>query len=472
MKRILSGITPSGDGTLHIGNYLGAVKQFIDMARTNECFLFVADFHALTTIQNKGQLQNNVQSLILNELALLKGFLTPEEFDRLVFYRQSDLEGLHPELQTILNNVTPLGLLKRAHAYKDKLQKETAEDDINVGLFSYPILMASDILLYKPDLVPVGKDQKQHVEIARDVGERFNRIYNKQVFKLPEPFIPESVATILGTDGKRKMSKSLGNIISIFESEDTIKKQVMGTYTDPTRAHATDVGHVEGNIVFTYLDFFGDKTKVDEMKMAYTKGQIADVDVKEYLYESLLSYFKNARGAYEELKNNPELVKKILANGKEKAMSVAEITMKEVRETVGLTNAYSIQNAKKSTITIDDFAAIDIRVGKVESAEHVEKSEKLIRLHVDFGPDFAKATTGQRKRIIFTGVRQYGYTADDFIGKQFFFIVNLQYRKMMGEESQGMIMAVDGLELPFGKHGDVKPIFVSGEGLPIGSRIR
>ncbi|MFZ2025589.1 MAG: tryptophan--tRNA ligase [Microgenomates group bacterium] len=456
MKRILSGITPSGDGSLHIGNYLGMVKQSIEMARENECFLFVADFHALTTIQNKGQLQKNVESLILNELALLKGFLTPEEFDRLVFYRQSDLEGFHPELQTILNNVTPLGLLKRAHAYKDKLQKDITEDDINVGLFSYPILMASDILLYKPDFVPVGKDQKQHVEIARDVGERFNHIYKKQVFKLPEAFIPDSVATVLGTDGKRKMSKSLGNIISIFDSEDTIKKQVMGTYTDPTRAHATDVGHIEGNMVFAYLDFFGEKAKVDEMKTSYTKGQIADVAVKQYLYESLLVYFKNARDSYEELKNNPELVKGILSKGKEKAMAVAESTMKEVRETIGLSNAYSIQKGKKSTITIDDFAAVDIRVGKVESAEHVEKSEKLIRLHIDFG--------NLGKRVIFTGVRQYGYTADSFIGKQFFFIVNLAPRKMMGEESQGMIVAADDK--------DNKPVFLSGSDLPIGSRIR
>lgn len=456
MKRILSGITPSGDGTLHIGNYLGAVKQFIEMARTNECFLFVADLHALTTIQNKGQLQKNVEALILNELALLKGFLTPEEFDRLVFYRQSDIAGIHPELQTILNNVTPFGLLKRAHAYKDKLAKETAEDDINLGLFNYPILMAADILLYKPDLVPVGKDQKQHVEIARDVAQRFNRVYNKKIFKLPDPYIPEDVATILGTDGKRKMSKSLGNIISIFESEEIIKKQVMSTYTDPTRLHTTDPGHIEGNMVFTYLDFFGEKDKVDQMKQAYIKGHVADIEVKEYLYESLITFFAPARKRYEELKNNPELVKEILARGAEKAKRVAGQTMKEVKVTIGLMNAYSLGSIKKSTITIDDFSSVEVRVGKVEQAEHVEKSEKLIRLHVDFG-SFGK-------RTIFTGVRMYGYTANDFAEKQFLFVVNLEYRKMMGEESQGMIMAVDS--------ADGKPLFISAEGLPIGSAIR
>ena len=262
-KRFLSGITPSGDGAFHIGNYLGAVKQFIALAKQNQCFLMVADLHALTTIQNKKQLAGNIEALVLNELALLRGFLTEAEFSKIVFFRQSDVP-MHTECQSILNNVTPLGLLKRAHAYKDKLQNPSAlrqaqgnaslragdvmEDDINVGLFSYPMLMAADILLYQPDLVPVGKDQKQHIEITRDIAERFNKIFGgpstslgmrkSAIFKLPEPYISEDVASVLGTDGKRKMSKSLGNIISIFESEETIKKQVMGCYTDPMRKHA------------------------------------------------------------------------------------------------------------------------------------------------------------------------------------------------------------------------------------------
>lgn len=462
MKRILSGITPSGDGTLHIGNYLGAVKQFIDMARANECFLFVADLHALTTVQNKKQLQENVENLILNELALLG------DLKNITFFRQSDV-GFHAELQTILNNVTPLGLIRRAHAYKDKLEKNMVEDDVNMGLFCYPVLMAADILIYKPDLVPVGKDQKQHIEITRDIAQRFNHIYKKQVFKLPDGYIPEDVATIMGTDGKRKMSKSLGNIISIFELEEIIKKQVMSTYTDPTRIHATDQGHIEGNMVFTYLDFFAEKDKVDQMKLAYTKGQIADIEVKEYLYQSLIKFFAPARKRYEELKNNPELVKDILARGAEKAKRVARQTMKEVKETIGLVNVYSACHAEfisASNITINDFSKVEIRVGLVEQAEHVEKSEKLIRLHVDFG-SFGK-------RVIFTGVRTYGYTADNFTGKQFLFVVNLEPRKMPSyvktsagavvEESQGMILAVDS--------ADGKPLFISGKGLPIGSKIR
>lgn len=466
MKRILSGITPSGDGTLHIGNYLGAVKQFIDMARTDECFLFVADLHALTTVQNKKQLQQNVESLILNELALLG------DLKHITFFRQSDI-GFHAELQTILNNVTPLGLIRRAHAYKDKLEKNMAEDDVNMGLFCYPVLMAADILMYKPDLVPVGKDQKQHIEITRDIAERFNHVYKKQIFKLPDGYIPKDVATIMGTDGKRKMSKSLGNIISIFESEEVIKKQVMSTYTDPTRIHATDPGHFEGNMVFTYLEFFARKTKVDELKETYVKGQVSDIEVKEYLFESLIKFFAPARKKYEELKNNPELVKEILDKGAEKAKRVAGETMKEVRETIGLVNAYSLGPTKKSTITIDDFSNVEIRVGKVTTAEYVEKSEKLIRLHVDFG-SFGK-------RTIFTGVRTYGYTADNFTEKQFLFVVNLEPRKMpsyvktsagkLVEESQGMILAVDSD--PIGVDSvDGKPLFISGEGLPIGSGVQ
>jgi len=447
-KRILSGITPSGDGTLHIGNYLGAVRQFIEIARNNDCFLFVADLHALTTVQNKEQLGKNIENLILNELALLSGL---GSMDHITFFRQSDIYE-HTELQSILNNVTPLGLIKRAHAYKDKLEKDVEEEDINMGLFNYPILMASDILLYKPDLVPVGRDQKQHIEITRDIAGRFNKIFKKNVFSLPEPYISENVASVLGTDGKRKMSKSLGNIINIFEDEKSIKKQVMSSYTDPTRAHANDPGHIEGNVVFVYLDFFGDRQTVDEYKEAYKHGRVADVEIKEYLYSSLMKVFAPARARYEELKNNPKLVNDILEKGTERAKVVARKTIKEVREAVGLVMKYQIQVKEK--ISIDDFANVEIRVGKVEKAENVEKSDKLILLNVDFG-EFGK-------RTIYTGVRGYGYTPEDFLGMQFLFVVNLEYRKMPGGESQGMILAV----------GEDKPIFVSAEGLPVGAKVR
>lgn len=333
-SRILSGITPSGDGTLHIGNYLGAVKQFIEFAKSYDCFLFVADLHALTTIQNREQYQKNVENLVINELALLG------DLNNITFFRQSDVPQ-HTELQSILNNITPLGLLKRAHAYKDKLTKDVMEDDINLGLFNYPILMAADILLYKPDFVPVGRDQKQHVEICRDIAQRFNKTYKTKVMNLPEPYIPPEVAVIMGTDGKRKMGKSLGNFISIFDDEKVIRKQVMATYTDPTRVHATDPGHVEGNMVFTYLDYFGEKKRTEELKNLYKQGKVADVEVKNYLFESLMKTFAPARERYQDLSADPAKVKKILENGAEKAREVAGQIMSEVREAIGLTNLYS-----------------------------------------------------------------------------------------------------------------------------------
>jgi len=328
-NRILSGITPSGDGKLHIGNYLGAVRQFKELAKDNQCFLFIADIHALTTIQDGRILKKNIRELILSELALLG------ELENIVFFRQSDVPQ-HAELQSLLNNITPLGLIKRAHAYKDKLQKEAKEDDINMGLFSYPVLMAADILLYQTDIVPVGQDQKQHIEITRDIGERFNKVYRNNVFKLPEPFIPKKSAVVLGTDGKRKMSKSLGNIISIFENESMIRKQVMGTYTDPARKHATDPGHIIGNMVFSYLDYFGEKDEVEKLKTLYQSGKIGDVALKNILYEALMKYFQDSRKRYEQLKSAPLLVEKILTDGAKKAKMVAEKTVSQVKEKMGL----------------------------------------------------------------------------------------------------------------------------------------
>ncbi len=472
-QRIVSGITPSGDGSLHIGNYLGAVKQFIEFARNNECFLFVADLHALTTIQNKKQMQQNVETLILNELALLKGFLTEKEFNNITFFRQSDVPP-HAELQSILNNVTPLGLLKRAHAYKDKLAKDVMEEEINLGLFNYPILMAADILLYKPDLVPVGRDQKQHIEITRDIAQRFNKIYGgykengktgqKEIFKLPQAFIPEQVAVVMGIDGKRKMSKSLGNYISIFEDRLLIKKQVISTFTDPTRIHANDPGHIEGNMVFHYLDFFAEPDQVVPLKEKYQAGQIGDIEVKEYLFASLMKYFAPARQVYQELKNQPQVIKRILQKGAEKARFVASQTLKEVRQAIGLTNRYSffvyqtavLDDQTSNQITLDDFAKVETRVGLVIKAENVEKSNKLIRLTVDVGDG--------KQRHIFTGVRDFGYTPEDFQNKKFLFVTNLTPKKIMNEKSQGMILAVDGK--------DGKPHFISAEGLDIGARVR
>ena len=332
---ILTGITPSGSGETHIGNYFGTVVNFLELQKkADKVYFFIADLHALTTIHNKEELQRNVENQVLSYLAC---GLDPK---KVVFYRQSDAL-LHPELQCILNNVTPLGLIKRCHAYKDKLQKGFDEENVNMGLFNYPILMAADILMYDADYVPVGEDQKQHIEITREIAQRFNRVYGK-TFKVPDIYNVQTTARIVGTDGKRKMSKSLNNYISVFEDEGVIKKQIMGCFTDPNRVHPDDPGQVEDNPVFIYHDLVNeDKEEVVDLKQRYRVGKVGDVEVKEKLFRALLKRFRQERTRYQELQNNPGEIVEILKAGAKKAREQAEKKMIEVREKIGITNKYS-----------------------------------------------------------------------------------------------------------------------------------
>ena len=206
-----------------------------------------------------------------------------------------------------------------------------------MGTFNYPILMASDIILYSPDLVPVGKDQKQHVELTRDIAESFNKTYGAEVFPLPEPLIGKKTGKIIGTDGERKMSKSLRNTIGIFEDYEMIEKQIMGCFTDPNRIRATDPGRVEGNPVFIYHDLInGDKEEVEDLKRRYREGKVGDVEVKKRLIEAHKRRFKEAREKREELARDYKQVEEILAKGAERAKQVAEETLREVYEVVGL----------------------------------------------------------------------------------------------------------------------------------------
>jgi tryptophanyl-tRNA synthetase len=336
-KRVLSGITPSGS-ELHIGNYFGAVKPHIELQNSDaETFYFVADLHALTTIKDRDQLEKNIYGVVLDYLAL---GLDPEKS---VFFRQSDVPE-HSELAVVLANYVSLGQMKRMHAFKDKLQKGADQESINMGLFNYPILMTADILLYKPDGVPVGEDQRQHVELARDIADSFNKTYGKEVLPLPEPLISKALGRIVGTDGERKMSKSLGNIISIFEDEAIIKQQIMRCFTDPTRIHPTDPGRVEGNPVFIYHDLVNQNLEeVAELKERYTKGTVGDVEVKQKLFDAHLKAFSSAREKRLRLENDMEEVKQILARGAHKARAAAAKTLEEVYTTIGITNTLNIR---------------------------------------------------------------------------------------------------------------------------------
>jgi len=334
IKRALSGITPSGSN-LHIGNYFGAVKQQIELQNTIEQTLyFVADLHALTTVQDKVQLQNNIRNVVLDYLAL---GVDPHKS---IFFRQSDVPA-HSQLSVILGNYISLSHMQRMHAYKDKLAKDS-EADINMGLFNYPILMAADILLYQPDGVPVGEDQKQHVELTRDIAQNFNKAYGSEILKLPQPLISKTLGKIIGTDGTRKMSKSLGNVIGIFDSEEVIRKQIFSCFTDPKRIKATDPGRVEGNPVFIFHDLLNNnQDEVRDLKERYTKGTVGDVEVKEKLFTAHLSYFQSFREKRKELESNNELIENILKEGAQKAQTLALETLNKVEEAIGLNKVFN-----------------------------------------------------------------------------------------------------------------------------------
>ena len=330
-KRIVSGITPSGN-SLHIGNYFGAVKPQIELQNSDEyqTLYFIADLHALTTVKERFQLEQNIQNVLIDYLAL---GLDP---NKCIFFRQSEVLE-HAQLAVILANYIGLGQMQRMHAYKDKLQKGADSDSVNMGLFNYPILMAADILLYRPVGVPVGEDQRQHVELTRDIADNCNKTYGQEIFPLPEPLISKEVGKIVGTDGERKMSKSLGNTIDIFEDESIIKKQILSSYTDPNRKRATDPGQVEGNPVFVYHDLINqDLDQVTNLKQRYVEGNVGDVEVKETLFVAHQQYFAQAKSKRAELLQSPQVIAEILERGAEQARVIARETLRDVFSTIGL----------------------------------------------------------------------------------------------------------------------------------------
>lgn len=318
--RSLSGIQPSG--ILHIGNYFGALKQFVDLQDKYEGLYFLADYHALTSNPDPVKLRENTLNVLLDYLAL---GLDPKKS---IVFLQSDVP-CHTELMWILNNVTPVALLERGHAYKDKIAKGLKP---NTGLFTYPVLMAADILMYDTDYVPVGKDQKQHVEFARDIAIKFNEHYQKEVFKLPNDLIMENVAVVTGVDGE-KMSKSYGNMINMFVPEKQLKKQVMSIVTDSkTLEESKDP---DNNITKIY-SLFATKEELEAMKQKFINGNYGYGHAKKELFEKILDYFSEARKKREKLADNLDYIHEILNEGKIKANKIAQAKMDVVRKTVGL----------------------------------------------------------------------------------------------------------------------------------------
>ena len=319
-KRVLSGIQPSGK--LHIGNYFGMIKRMVEYQESSDLFCFIANLHSLTTLQDKEQMRSLTLEAAMDMLAL---GIDPEKSH---FWVQSDVPEV-AELTWILSCITPMGLMERAHSYKDKIAKGIQP---NLGLFNYPALMAADILINQSEVVPVGKDQKQHVEITRDLAIKFNNQYG-EVFIIPEPDILEDVAVIPGTDGQ-KMSKSYGNTIPIFDDEKVIKKAVMGIVTDSKGVE--DPKDPENCNVFALYKLFATKAEAAEMADAYRKGGLGYGDAKKALLEKINDRFGSFREKRNELAGNPKKVEDILSAGAEKVRKISLNTLEKAREATGL----------------------------------------------------------------------------------------------------------------------------------------
>jgi len=318
--RILSGIQPSG--ALHIGNYFGMMRPAVALQAEGEALYFVADYHALTSLRDPEMLRANSRRVALDLLAC--GF-DPE---RATLFRHSDVPQV-TELAWILSTIAPMGLLERAHSYKDKLARGMSA---NVGLFSYPILMAADILIYDSDVVPVGKDQKQHIEMTRDLAVKMNETYG-QIFKLPEPRIQPATETVPGVDGQ-KMSKSYGNNIDIFGDEKEMRKHVMSIVTDSLAVDAPK--DPATSTIFKLYSLVASDDEITNMRDRFIKGGTGYGDFKKELFEKLWEYFAPMRKRREEILKDKSYIDNVLAHGAARANEIANQVMDRVRKAVGL----------------------------------------------------------------------------------------------------------------------------------------
>lgn len=318
--RILSGIQPSG--TLHLGNYFGMMKPAIELQDQGDAFYFIADLHSLTTVHDGPTLRKNVAEVAIDFLAC---GLDPA---KACFFQQSDVPAVN-ELNWILSTVTPMGLLERCHSYKDKVARGIAASH---GLFAYPVLMAADILIYESDVVPVGRDQKQHVEVTRDIAIKMNETFG-ELFKLPEPRIQENTATVPGLDGA-KMSKSYGNTVELFLEEEALRKKIMGIKTDSTPVESPKPK--EGSSILALYQLVASAADYAAMVGDFEKGGVGYGDLKKRLFAGIWEYFTPMRARRAELVADPAFVEKVLRDGAEKAGGIANAVLDRVKVAVGL----------------------------------------------------------------------------------------------------------------------------------------
>ena len=318
--RILSGIKPSG--TIHIGNYFGMVRPMVESQKQGELLCFIANMHSLTSLFDGPQMRQYTGEAIIDLMAL---GIDP---DTSVFWVQSDVPEV-AELTWYLSNVTPMGLLERCHAYKDALAKGLPP---NNGLFSYPVLMAADILAYQSNIVPVGKDQKQHVEVTRDIAIKFNATYG-ETFTIPEPKIVEELAVVPGIDGQKK-SKSYGNTIEIFGEEKIIRKKIMSIVTDPTPVEAPK--DPDASVIFALYKLFASPAQTHDMAQRFRAGGMGYGTAKKELFEVLWNHFAECRSRREQFVRNADFVAEVRRKGAQKARAIIAPTIDKVRSLVGV----------------------------------------------------------------------------------------------------------------------------------------
>jgi tryptophanyl-tRNA synthetase len=327
-KRILTGDRPTGP--LHLGHYVGTLKNRVALQDQYDCFFIMADLHTLTTNITKEKtsaLNDRVRGLVLDYLSV---GIDPQKS---VIYQQSRVPEV-TYLSTIFTNLITVPRAQRVPTLKDVMHDLRIEQP-TVGLLTYPILQAADILMVKGDLVPVGKDQESHVEITREIARDFNKIFGN-IFPEPKALIGD-VGTLVGTDGQAKMSKSVGNCIYLSDNEEVVNKKVNSMYTDPTRIRPTDPGHVVGNPVFIYHDAFNDnKEEVADLKDRYVKGQVGDVEVKTKLALAINKFLTPIRAKRAEYENKPDLINQIIDEGSKKAQAEAAKTLDQVLTAMGI----------------------------------------------------------------------------------------------------------------------------------------
>ena len=426
-KRVLSGVAPSGN--LTIGNYIGAIREWVKQQNEgpNENWFFIADLHALTTPKDPKLVREKTLEMFMLYLAC---GIDPEKSN---IFIQSHVKA-HTELCWLLNCVTPFSWMTQMIQYKEKSAK-LSQENVSVGLFDYPVLMAADILLYQTDLVPVGDDQTQHVEITREIARKFNRTYG-EIFKEPQAFIPPQGARIMALDNpEKKMDKSAKSkydYIWLLDSPEDIRQKISKAVTDSGQDIIFDK---ERKGLYNLLSIYRCITGIEEKAIEEKYLGKGYGDFKNNLAELIVNFLKPIQEKYRELENNKEYVKQLMAKGAARAEAAAGATLEKAKKNVGLVlPVKSADLQEKPEISFTDWLKIDVRIAEIMEVAEVVGADKLYKLTLDFG--------SRGENTIVAGIKEY-YKPEELIGKQIPVLANLEEKELRGIKSKGMMLCVD-----------------------------